>query len=176
MGTHHTPPAQSGQRGRKILNALGAQQLRRRARNEGGEASLDPLAKRKLAPAEVLGYFIETIPFQVEYGSERSLWIKAARQTDGRFLATWTDFELLSRDGYFEPFALVDWHNDQTTFAYNGNEMEPDVMPLHSPAEAVIQFKALVLYWHFVHGGSIHPNNAVIPNPQPQYLDPRERV
>lgn len=176
MGTHHTRPTDAEQRTRKILKVLGTQQLRRRARNAGDETSLDPLAKRKLLPAEILGYFIETIPFQVEYGSERSLWIKAARQTDGRLLATWNDFDLLNRDGYFEPFALVDWHNDQTTFAYNGNEMEPAVMPLHSPIEAVIQFKALVLYWHFVHGGAIHSSNGVIPNPTPEYLDPRERV
>lgn len=175
MGNHHTPAAEPKQRARRILNALGAQQLRRRARN-GDDAPLDPLAKRKLAPAEILGYFIEVIPFQVEYGSETSLWIKAARTTDGRLLATWDDFQLLEKHSYFEPFAMVNWHNDQTTFAYNGNEMEPAVMPLHSPAEAVIQFKALVLYWHFVHGDPIHHTNGVIPNPDPQYLDPRERV
>jgi hypothetical protein len=176
MGTHHTPPAEPGQRRRAILNVLGAQRLRRRARNDGGDASIDPLAKRKLLPAEVLGYFVETIPFQVEYGSERSLWIKAARQTGGRYLAEWNDFQLLDRDGYFEPFALVDWHNDQTTFAYNGNEMEPEFMPLHSPTEAIIQFKALVLYWHFTRGSAIHYSDEVIPNPSPAYVDPRERV
>lgn len=176
MGTHHTRPADSGQRTRNILNVLGVQQLRRRARNDGDDASLDPLAKRKLATAETLGYFTETLPFQVQYGSERGLWIKVARQSDGRLLEDWRDFELFSRDGFFESFALVDWHNDQTTFAYNGNEMEPAVMPLHSPLEAIIQFKALVLYWHFTRGTDIPPSSGVIANPAPQYLDPRQRV
>lgn len=159
---------------RAKLVDLGKQRLRRRV-NEVPEAA--PAPPRALRPGTVLGYFVEhfkqSMAFQVQYGAEQNLWVTAAVLTETDTVPTsWREFAHLQRYRRFKQFALISWRNGMTTFAYNGDQMEPSGLALHSPAEALIEYRSFILYWHFVKGHPIRPTSGIWANDDPEYLDP----
>lgn len=181
MRPNNTPQPSPGQDRRVSKRAklidLGRYQLRRRSQNqEHQHPGADPRTP-KLQAGTTLGYFIEdfseTLALQVQYGSEQNVWIKGALLNEETGIpSSWRDFESLDRDGRFTNFALVGWRNGITSFSYNGDQMEPDAFPLHSPEEAVVQYKTLLLYWHFTQHTPLYANARLWANPDPEYVDP----
>jgi hypothetical protein len=186
MDTNHTPQDYPEQEAlaakrskRSKLIDLGKQRLRRRAPEGLPDTTPHPSVPRKLRPAATLGYFTEhfkqTVVFQVQYGSEQNVWVKAAVFGDDENLPTsWREFEYFDRSRRYKQFSFISWRNGITTFSYNGDQMEPSAFPLHSPAEAIVQYRALILYWHFTKGYPLRPTDGIIANEYPEYLDPTD--
>lgn len=186
MDTNHTRqdyPEQeplSGKRSRRSkLVDLGKHRMRRRELDASDDAPSAETVPRALRPAATLGYFIEhfkqRLAFQVQYGSEQNVWVKAAVFDDGEALPTsWREFEYLDRYRRYKQFGFIGWRNGITTFSYNGDQMEPSAFPLHSPAEAIVQYRALILYWHFTKSYPLRPSDGIIANDHPEYLDPTD--
>lgn len=164
---------------RKLIN-LGEHKMRRRRQDaEVLQPDTDPRTP-KLQPGTTLGYFVEhfkeTLVFQVEYGSEQNVWVKAALIPADTPLPPTAEgyasfFRQLARYHQFKQFALIGWRNGITSFAYNGDQLEPSGLALHSPEEAVIQHKALLLYWHFTKGYVLHSSDELWLNPNPEYVN-----
>lgn len=167
---------------RKLIN-LGEHKMRRRRQDaEVLQPDADPRSPR-LQPGTTLGYFMETfdemLVFQVEYGSEQNVWVKAALIDATTPLPATSEqcvtfLRQLVRYRKFKQFALIGWRNGITSFAYNGDQLEPSGLALHSPEEATIQRKALLLYWHFTKDYPLHPADELWLNPRPEYVNPDE--
>lgn len=163
-GRHAAPdisPAAERARGRRLL--------RWRGRDGAAQPPMfheqpDPEQSVELVPGSLLGYFHYGAAFEVTYGSSQNLWLKSSHH-NGRF-AQFGDFAPIR----YEQFGQIDWRNGRTCFNYGGPKMEPDFMPLHSPAEAVVIHHALLLYWHLTRGWAVGPGDRVYPNPRPEWL------
>lgn len=149
---------------------LGKRRQAWRQRPESSKAPVfaqqpDPDKSVELVPGSLLGYFRFGVAIEVTYGSSQNLWLKSSVHPGP--CESFADFAALRYQG----MGQIDWRNGRTCFNYGGPEMDPGFMRLHSPDEAAVAYRSLVLYWHFTRGWPIAPTDAVVVNPHPEWLD-----
>lgn len=166
MTTNPTPRHRAGETNPhpKGDNVIELNDLARRRRAWRRDAVL---AEAPLRGGGVLGYFWHGACLQVRYGSTQILWLHAARTN--RPVASFAEFAQLE----YQRFAKVSWGRGTTAFTYFGTDVEPGWMAMHSPDEAAILRKALVVYRYFTTADrTIDPADGLVLNPKPEYLDP----
>lgn len=130
--------------------------------------------RRDAAPVEaplrgggVLGYFWHGACLQVTYGATQILWLGVARTSWP--VATFAEFDRLE----YQRFAKISWGRGTTSFTYCGTDVEPGWMTMHSPDEATILRKTLVIHRYCTTANqALDPADGLVLNPAPEYLDP----